>query len=69
MKRERQRERGRLKEGALYETFVNGAGVHNLEMFCRTEPLVNGFYCCTVNFNNIKILFTNECRTISKIHY
>jgi len=40
MKRERQGERGSLKEGALYGAFVHCEGVHNLAMCYRTEPRV-----------------------------
>jgi hypothetical protein len=27
----------------------------------RVCTRITGFYCCAVHFNNIKILFTNEC--------
>ena len=27
----------------------------------RGNIVISFFYCCTVHFNNIKILFTNKC--------
>ena len=32
----------------------------NLNLSCMIMKYENNFYCCTVHFDNIKILFTNK---------
>ena len=58
MKRERQGERSRLKEETLYGAFLTGAGVHNLAMCYRTEPLVK-FEVISVSFRHLDALHFN----------
>jgi len=45
----------------IHFVFILSHKRHNLRKNIINEDNMCGFYCCTVHFDNIKILFTNKC--------